>query len=150
MNATAKLMNICYARQGERCETDVRLLERFLPGLDTGHALIIFETEGRFVAFGDFIAARVNHIESREHFHRVVMPEKKFRTFVRLFFVILISTEYYLNNIFNNRMLRISRFNGKSTRLKKYYPDSLIYGLQTIFTESKYILCTIFLTFCFK
>lgn len=50
--------------------------QRFLPGLDIGHTLIVLETEGRFVAFGDFIAARIDYIESGEYFHRVIMPAK--------------------------------------------------------------------------
>jgi len=48
----------------------------FSPGLNTGHALIVLETEGCFVAFGYFIAAWIDYVESSKYFHRVIMPIK--------------------------------------------------------------------------
>lgn len=80
-------------------------LSRFLPGLDTRHTLIILEAEGRFVAFGDFITVRIDHVEGGEHLHRVIMPARG--TFSQLIFffsnfaIILCSQdslEFHLNS----------------------------------------------------
>lgn len=52
------------------------VLSEFLPGLNIGHTLIVFEAEGRFVTFGNFIATRIDYVESGEYFHRMIMPGK--------------------------------------------------------------------------
>jgi len=61
-------------------------MQDFLPRFNTRHTLIVFQAEGRLMAFGDFIAIRIDYIESGEHFHRVIMPAKRKYIVVSVFY----------------------------------------------------------------
>jgi len=84
------------------------VLLEFLPGLNIGHTLIVFEAKGRFMTFGNFIAVRIDYVEGGEYFHRMIMPanrkwsELMFFSCVKFIFIAKIIPKFN-PSVLNNR-----------------------------------------------